>query len=118
MLLDDLIRIRHMRDAAIEALSFAVGKSRSGLGNDRMLVLAIIKDLEIIGEPASRVSSEMRERFADIPWQDIVGMRNRLIHGYFDVDIDRVWDTVNSDLPELLKLLEAVVDDNGNMGSE
>ena len=60
----------------------------------------------------------MRERFADIPWQDIVGMRNRLIHGYFDVDIDRVWDTVNSDLPELLKLLEAVVDDNGNMGSE
>lgn len=81
MPLDDLIRVRHMRDAAIEALSFVVGKTRSDLVNDRMLVLAIIKELEIIGEAASKVSPETRERFVDIPWQDIVGMRNRLIHG-------------------------------------
>jgi uncharacterized protein with HEPN domain len=102
MPLDDLIRIRHMRDAASEALSFTAGKTRIALDSDRMLILAIIKELEIIGEAASKVSCETRERFAEIPWQDVVGMRNRLIHGYFDVDIDRVWDTVNIDLPELL----------------
>jgi uncharacterized protein with HEPN domain len=76
-----------------------------------MLVLAIIKELEIIGEAASKVSSETRERFPEIPWQDIVGMRNRFIHGYFDIDMDRVWDTVNADLPELLELLEKIVQD-------
>ncbi len=106
---DDLIRIRHMCDAASEALSFVAGKTRRALGGDRMLVLAIIKELEIIGEAASKMSSVARERFAEIPWQDIIGMRNRLIHGYFDVDIDRVWDTVNVDLPELLGLLEKIV---------
>jgi len=111
MPLDDLIRIRHMRDAAREALSFTAGKTRSALDSDRMLVLAIIKELEIIGEAASKVSSETRERFAEIPWQDVVGMRNRLIHGYFDVDIDRVWDTVNIDLPELLSMLYLVLVD-------
>jgi uncharacterized protein with HEPN domain len=80
MPLDDLIRIRHMRDAASEALSFTAVKTRSALDSDRMLVLAIIKELEIIGEAASKDSSKTRELFAEM-WQDVVGMRNSLIHG-------------------------------------
>lgn len=108
MLPDDIIRIRHMQDAAREALSFVAGRSRGDLEHDRMLVLAIIKELEIIGEAAAKVSAETRANFSDVPWQDMIGMRNRLIHGYFDVDIDRVWDTVSYDLPELLSLLNVI----------
>jgi uncharacterized protein with HEPN domain len=87
---DDAIRVRHMLDAAREALSFASGKQRSDLAANRMLVLSLVKSVEIIGEAAATVTAETRERFPHIPWRDIVAMRNRLIHVYFDIDLDRV----------------------------
>ncbi len=64
-----------------------------------MLTLAIIKELEIIGESASKISPEFKKSQPHIPWINIVGMRNRLTHGYFDVDLDLVWTTVQDDLP-------------------
>ena len=106
---EDLIRVRHMVDAVREALAFAHGKSRTELDHDRMLALAIIKELEIVGEAAAKVSAEGRGAYPVIPWADIVGMRNRLIHGYFDIDLDLVWNTVADDLAPLLEQLEDVV---------
>lgn len=103
---DDLTRLRHMMDAAMEAQSFATGKSRSDLGADRKLALAIVKDIEMIGEAASKVSQETRASHSAIPWSDIINMRNRLIHAYFDIDLDVVWDTVTKDLPPFIALLE------------
>ena len=103
---DDAIRVRHMLDAAREALSFVEGKTRSDLNTNRMLVLSLIKSIEIIGEAASSVTQETRDQNPHIPWRDIVGMRNRLIHAYFDIDLDRVWDTLTDDLPNLLAQLE------------
>jgi uncharacterized protein with HEPN domain len=70
-----------------------------------MLLLSLVKCIEIVGEAASRASPEMREALPELPWPDIVGMRNRLIHAYFDVDHDRVWDTVHQDLPGLITAL-------------
>jgi uncharacterized protein with HEPN domain len=90
-----------MFDAATEALEFMRAKSRSDLDADRMLVLSVIKELEIIGEAANKVSAETRTQNSGIRWQDIIGMRNRLIHGYFDIDLDIVWSTVTKDLPPL-----------------
>jgi uncharacterized protein with HEPN domain len=78
-----------------------------------MLALAIIKELEIIGEAAGKVSAEARATYPEIPWADIIGMRNRLIHGYFDIDPDLIWNTVNDDLDPLLEQLEAIVQRNG-----
>ena len=101
---DDAIRLRHMLDAAREAMAFCAGRAREDLEHDRQLLLAILKDLEIIGEAASRVSAETVARWSRIPWQDIVGMRHRLIHGYFDVDVEIVWNTVQTDLPPLVAL--------------
>ena len=98
---DDLIRIRHMVDSAREAMSFAKNKTRRDLDSDRMLVLSTLKSVEIIGEAASKVSKETRDDHPEIPWASIVGMRNRLIHAYFDIDLDRVWDTIIDDLPAL-----------------
>ena len=76
--IDDLSRLHHMQDAAREAMVFMSGKTREDLANDRMLVLAVVKDLEIIGEAVGRVSTECRDRHPEIPWVVIVGMRNRL----------------------------------------
>jgi uncharacterized protein with HEPN domain len=74
-----------------------------------MLILSIVKSVEIIGEAASKVSSEGREASPEIPWADIAAMRNRLIHVYFDIDLDRVWDTTTDDLPPLIAALESVL---------
>jgi len=107
---ENLIRIRHMLDAVEEALVFSKDKSREDLDHNRILTLAIIKELEIIGEAASKLTIEFKSTQSHIPWIDIVGMRNRLTHGYFDIDLDLVWTTVMEDLPPLREELEKMVD--------
>ena len=104
--MDDLIRIRHMLEAAQEAIGFAVGRSRADLDRDRQLTLALLKCLEIVGEAAARVHDETRSSYSIIPWDDLVGMRNRLVHTYFNINLDLVWDTVTRDLPPLVAELE------------
>jgi len=106
---DDRIRLQHMLDAANEALTFIQGKVRAELDSDRMLVLSLIRELEIIGEAASKVSAVTRSQNTSIPRQDITGMRNRLIHAYFDVDLDTVWSTVSRDLPTLKAQIEKIL---------
>jgi uncharacterized protein with HEPN domain len=98
-----------MLDAVNEALSFIQGKIRPDLDQERMLVLSLIRELEIIGEAASKISPETRSQTSTVPWQDITGMRNRLIHAYFDVDLDSVWSTVTKDLPVLKAELEKIL---------
>lgn len=97
-----------MLDAARDALRFAVGRDRADLDTDRQLLLSIVKSIEIIGEAASKVSAEARQSHADIPWHAIVTMRNRLVHGYFDIDHEVVWQTIVSDLPELIRQMEGI----------
>ncbi len=106
---DDEIRLRHMLDAAKETLSFAEGYTRSDLDTDRKTTVSIVKGVEMVGEAASRVSEECRSKFPQIPWPDIVAMRNRLVHVYFDINLDIVWDTVAVDLPQLIAVLEGIV---------
>ena len=105
----DADSLRDMLDAAKEAASFAQGKGRVDLDKDRKLVLAIVHLVEIIGEAAGNVSEEFQGAHSEIPWAIIVGMRNRLAHAYFDVDLDRVWDTVEHDLPPLIVQLEKII---------
>lgn len=108
---DDTVRLRHMFDAAREAIQFAKGRTRSDLDNDRMLVLSLIKDIEIIGEAAYQVSGEIRDRYSEIPWEDIIGMRHRLVHAYFDINLDILWKTIQDDLAPLVDTLEMVLGD-------
>ena len=109
MLDDDAIRIRHMLDAAREAIGFASGRTSEELTHDRMLLLSLVKCVEILGEAASRVTDATRESLPEIPWRDIISMRNRLIHGYFDIDTTIVWKTVTMELPPLEHALEKVL---------
>lgn len=105
---DDLVRLRHMRDAARDARAFIAGKTREQLDTDKVLRLALVKCVEIIGEAAARVSPACKALHPDIPWADIIGMRNRLIHGYADVNLDTVWQTVTEELPPLVAALEKI----------
>ncbi len=106
---DDAIRLRHMLDAAQEAIEFAQGHTRADLDGDRKLVLALVKDIEIIGEAAYQVSQTAREQQSAIPWDDIIGMRHRLVHAYFDINLDILWRTVQDDLPHLLQELQEIL---------
>lgn len=108
----DEIRLRHMLDAAREALSFSHGQSRSSLNTHRMLVLSLVKDIEIVGEAAHKVSRETQGLYPQIPWVDVIGMRHRLIHAYFDINLDVLWGTVVSDLPPLIADLEKILGAN------
>jgi uncharacterized protein with HEPN domain len=74
-----------------------------------MLLLSLVKCVEILGEAASRVTEATRESLPEIPWRDIISMRNRLIHGYFDIDTTIVWKTVTMELPPLEHALEKVL---------
>jgi uncharacterized protein with HEPN domain len=94
---EDRVRLLHMRDAAREAIDFAATRVRGDLETDRQLLLSIVKDVEIVGEAASRVSADLRSRHPELPWKGIVAMRNRLVHAYFDVDHYIVWNTVVAD---------------------
>ena len=106
---NDPVRLRHMLDAALEAISFAEEQTRADLDADRKLNLSLVRLIEIIGEAADQISANTQERHADIPWADIIGMRHRLIHGYSDVDLDIVWQVVTKDLPPLVAALEKIL---------
>jgi uncharacterized protein with HEPN domain len=106
---EDRVRLLHMRDAAREAIGFVAGRTRDDLDTDRQLLLALVKDVEIVGEAASRIGEEFRKGHSQLPWQAIVAMRNRLVHAYFDVDRDIVWNTVAIDLPFLVAAVEAML---------
>ena len=104
----DSVRLQHMLDAAREAQSFIQNKTRDSLNTSRQLCLALVKSIEIIGEAATKVTPEAREVLSQIPWQNIIGMRNHLIHAYFDINLDILWKTITEDLPPLITELEKI----------
>ena len=106
---NDAIRLRHMLESASKALLFAKGKSRAHLGKDEQLRLALVQLIQIVGEAASRVSREFQEQTPSIQWADIISTRNRLIHAYFDINLNVLWDTIKDDLPPLVNELEKIL---------
>lgn len=106
---DDRIRIQHMLDAAREALKSTQDRTRADLEQSPVWTLGLVKCVEIIGEAASHVTQDTRIRHPEVPWIQIVAMRHRLVHAYFDLDLDQVWKTVTEDLPPLVAELERVL---------
>jgi uncharacterized protein with HEPN domain len=106
---EDRVRVIDMIEAAETAAQFIIGRSRDDLDRDRMLLFAVVRAIEIIGEAASEVSPETRAATPQVPWRDIVSMRNRLIHGYSTIDPEVVWRTVTEDIPAVVPLLRALI---------
>lgn len=107
--IDDSTRLRHMLEAATEACEMITNEARTSLDSDRRLSLALVRLIEIVGEAASRVSQDQQSKIPEIPWRSVIGMRNRIVHAYFDVDLDIVWKTVTEDLPTLIDELKRIL---------
>lgn len=106
---DELVYLRHILDAAREAREIISGMTRKDLDEDRLRQLALTRLLEVIGEAASRVPPESRQKMPSLPWGPMIGIRNRIIHAYDTVDYDRIWDTVKTDLLALIPMVEEVL---------
>lgn len=105
------VRLQHMLDAAREAGTLVAGRPRADYDGDRTLRLALVRLLEVVGEAAGRIPMDFRDSHPEIPWFGVVGLRNRLIHGYDEVDYDIVWRILTEDIPSLITRLEEAISD-------
>lgn len=105
----DRVRLQHMLGYCKEAVELIKARSRADLATDRLLELGLARLMELVGEAAARVSPSAQAEYPQIPWSLIVGMRNRLIHGYDSIDPDVLWDTLTDDLPTLIAELETII---------
>ena len=106
---EDTVRLGHMLDHALEAVEMCRGRTRKDLDSDRMLNLALVRLVEIVGEAANRVSKQGQDDRPAIPWRKVIGMRNRIVHGYDQVDFNILWDTIHDDLPPLIETLRTML---------
>ena len=106
---EDRVRVLHMIDAAETIAKFVSGRGRTDLDSDRMLLFAMVRAVEVLGEAAAKLSPETRVQATGIPWPQIVAMRNRLIHAYFDVNRDMLWKTATEEIPGLLPALRKLI---------
>jgi len=106
---DDKARLKHMLDAALDAIEFLGETTFEELQSDKKLGNAIVRSLEIIGEAAANVSETTQSKYPEIEWAVIIGMRNRLIHAYFDINYHIVWQTVKENVPPLIDQLQSIL---------
>jgi len=104
----DIERLKDIAEA-VAAIEKYAARGRSAFEKDELIQTWVLHHLLILGEAAAKISDEFKEKHAEIPWSKVVGMRNILVHNYFGIDFDVVWGVVESDLPQLKKLLGQIV---------
>ena len=106
---NDRIRLQHMLENAQPARRFAEGKSREDLDTDELLLFGLDKAVQIVCEAAYKVTPEFQAEYAQIPWGEIIGMRHLVVHVYYELDIDVLWETVTDDLPPLIAQIQEIL---------
>lgn len=109
---DDWVYIGHMLDMSLQAEEILAGKDREDYDREIVLRLALTHLVQVIGEAAQQVSKVFQDRYPQVPWREIIGMRHRIVHDYLNVDEDIVWEVVQSDLPQLVSALEGIIPPN------
>lgn len=100
---EDRMRLLHIQEASAKAIRFLGDRSQEAMAEEEQLTLALVRLIEIVGEAAKNVSEETRRLAPTVSWRSICGMRDRLAHAYFDVDLGLVWDAVHNEMPSLLE---------------
>ncbi len=98
---DDSVYLRHILDAITKADGYLQGVDEAAFQQNSLIQDGVIRQIEIVGEATRHLSKDLRSQYSEIPWEDIAGMRDKLIHDYFGVDVDKVWLTAKDDLPDL-----------------
>ena len=111
---DDAVFIRYILDSMDILGEYLKGKTYEEFEENRMLQDAVIRELEIIGEATKSLSQDFRDKYPDIPWRQMAGMRDKLIHGYFGIDLGAVWDTATEDVPSLKEKLQKILEKEEN----
>lgn len=109
MIKDDTIYLRHILDAINQIEEYVSGLNHEAFMSSRLVQDGVIRQFEIIGEATKNLSRDVKERYPDTPWKDMAGMRDKLIHQYFGVDIAAVWETLVQDLPPLKKDISRIL---------
>ncbi|MFA5043844.1 MAG: HepT-like ribonuclease domain-containing protein [Kiritimatiellia bacterium] len=112
---DDSVTLRQMLDYIEEAIALVKDRTRADIESDRVFFLALLKLVEIVGEAATRISEPMQVSHPEITWHEIIGTRNRLIHGYDAVDYNILWDIVTADFPSLAAQLKSALKSTGQV---
>lgn len=112
MIKDDSVYLKHIFDAANRIVIYVGNMNREDFLRNELVQDGVIRQIEIIGEAVNRLSQTIREKYVKIPWKDIVGMRNKLIHDYMGVDLDAVWDSAEKDIPLLKTKIEEIIRGN------
>nr|MDO8098476.1 DUF86 domain-containing protein [Candidatus Njordarchaeota archaeon] len=106
--------LKDILDAISEVESFTKGLSYDHFRDDRKTVNAVVRSIEVIGEAAKRIPKAIRDKHGEVPWKKMAGMRDKLIHGYFGIDLEILWKAVNKEIPALRKPIQDVLDGLGN----
>jgi len=106
---DDSVYLRHIFDAISRIEEYSQNIDYKDFMNNHLIQDGVIRQIEVMGEATKRLSSEIRESHSEIPWKDIAGMRDKLIHDYLGVDLDAVWETVQNDIPALKNRLRDLI---------
>jgi uncharacterized protein with HEPN domain len=108
---DNLVYLRHILDAIARIEEYTKEMEYENFMNNKLVQAGVIREIEIIGEATKRLTQGFKEKYPDIPWKKMAGMRDKLIHDYLGVDIDAVWDTVEKDIPMLKNKLKGLIED-------
>jgi len=108
MIKSDLAYIDHILDCIRKINKFSKGLTVNEFRNNELVQDAVIRNIEIIGEASKKITSETKKNYPDIPWKEISGMRDKLIHDYLGVDVDVVWETIKKDIPALRKQILSI----------
>ncbi|QTA38349.1 DUF86 domain-containing protein [Thermosipho ferrireducens] len=108
---DDVVYLKHILDSMDAILNFVRGKTYNEFVKNRMMWSAVIREIEVVGEATKNLSYKFREKYPEIPWRKMAGMRDVLIHGYFKTDLEAVWKTAVEDIPNLKSKIEKIIKD-------
>ena len=109
MMRDDAVYLRHILDAIHRIETYIHGISKEKYMQEGLLQDGVVRQLEIIGEASNQLSDEFQEKHVEVPWGQIVGLRNRIVHAYFDINLEITWDIVHEDIPELKQQVEHIL---------